>query len=158
MGMIGGYVAVDRTLIEQLAQGKRNMDDIDMEHFADLDIDKAWQAIHFVLCGTLMDGTPPKGFVVPMISKQHIDFGEYGAFYLFPEQVQEASQFLESLTEEEFQQMYDFNMLVENEIYPIHDGDHADEFFDYIAEYLQNIKTFYATIVRKEQGVVFYIA
>ncbi len=158
MGMIGGYLAVDRTLIEQLAQGKQNMDDVDMEHFADLDIDKSWQAIHFILCGELSDGTPPKGYVVPMIGGQFLEFGEYGAFYLFPEQVQEASQYLESLTEEELKNLYNFDALAKNEIYPIYDGDNGDEFFEYIAEYLQNIKTFYATMVRKEQGVIFYIA
>ncbi|WPP40065.1 YfbM family protein [Paenibacillus hunanensis] len=158
MGMIGGYLAVDRTLVEQLAQGKRNLEDIDLEDFSGLDIDKSWQALHFMLCGELVDGAPPKGYVVPMISGQFLEFGEYGAFYLFPEQVQEASRFLESLTEEELKSMYDFDVLVKEEIYPIYAGDQADEFFEYIAEYLKQIKTLYATMVRKEQGVIFYIA
>ncbi len=158
MGMIGGYLAVDRTLIEQLAQGKRKLDDIDMEDFSDLDIDKSWQAIHFVLCGELDNGMPPKGYVVPMVSDQFLEFGEYGAFYLLPEQVKEASLFLESLPEEELKNLYDFDVLVKEEIYPIYDGDNSDEFFEYIADYVKQIRVFYATMVRKEQGVIFYIA
>ncbi|WP_322903525.1 YfbM family protein [Paenibacillus campi] len=158
MGMIGAYLAVDRIVLDQLAEGKLKLEHIDCDQYADLDIDKSWQAIHFMLCNRLDNGTPPQGYVVPMISEQFLEFGQYGAFYLLPEQVQQASVFLQSLTEAELSKLYHFDVLAEAQIYPIYEGDNGAEFFEYVAEYVQQIQSFYAETVLKQQGIIFYIA
>ncbi|MEW4369006.1 YfbM family protein [Paenibacillus kandeliae] len=158
MGMIGCYMALDLIDIEKLAQGHLQPEDLDFDNERRLDIDKAWQGIHFWLCEELYDGAPPQGYIVPMRADQALLLEPYGAFYLYPQQVQQAVDWLDTMNEEQLRLLYRFSDMVSDEIYPIFEGEDEQEFYNYLHEYLLEIQKFYKQVAAAEQGVVFYIS
>jgi hypothetical protein len=157
MGMIGCYIALDNEQISQLAEGGELSEELEHDGADQLDIDKAWQGIHYLLCGSIDDGPPPLGYVVPMMDKQGIDYGDFGAFFLHHEQVAAASQALADLTEQKARQLYAFNEMVEAGVYPIVSNEDEGEFFDYIWTYLTEIRQFYQKVAAAGKGLIFYI-
>ncbi len=159
MGMLGHYTAVDNEIIRRLTEGQELLEDleIELENEDQLDIDKSWQGIHYLLCGSIDDGAPPLGYVVPMLDEQNIEFEPFGAFYLHPAQVAEASQAISGLTEERAKELYAFDKMVEDAVYPIVEGEDGAAFFDYIWTYLREIKQFYTQASAEGKGLIFYI-
>lgn len=157
MGMIGQYVAMPNELIVKLAEGSLLLNDVDLQKYEGLDIDKSWEGIHFWLTEELNDGEPPQGYVVPLRDEQYLDFGSFGAFYLFVDQVKEAAVYLERVTEDELKERYDFQTMVDEQIYPLVEGDEQQEFYDYMKVNLDEIGRFYAKSVAEGKGIVFYI-
>lgn len=66
MGMIGYYIALPEEEIQQLAARTKMLEDMDPYNRENLDIDKSWQALYYLLCEDICDGGPPLGYVVPM--------------------------------------------------------------------------------------------
>jgi hypothetical protein len=50
------------------------------EAYADLDLDKAWHGLHFLLTGTAWEGTPPLDFIVVCIAPGSVPPGFLGSF------------------------------------------------------------------------------
>ncbi|ANY69587.1 hypothetical protein BBD42_26200 [Paenibacillus sp. BIHB 4019] len=158
MGMIGIYLAVYNEQIEQIAQGELLMEEMAPDAFGKLDIDKAWQAIHYVLCEEIDNGSPPIGYVVPMLDDQALDFSEFGAFYLNHKQVTEASIAISAISEAGFRERYSLAALVENAIYPVGSDEDEQEFFDYIYANFVEIGLFYSKAATEGKGIIFYIS
>ncbi|MFS0723066.1 YfbM family protein [Paenibacillus sp. 1P07SE] len=158
MGMIGYFSAVSREEAGQLAHGGLELEDLNPYERPSLDIDKSWQAIHFVLCGDIADGEPPLGYVVPMLDAQAIEFGEFGAFYLLPGQVAEAAQALKGFTREDFRARYDIDQLASNQVYPVFTDEDSEEFFDYLATNLEAVSELYKQAAELGQGIVFFVS
>ena len=161
MGMTGSYVAVDKETLQELVSSPSVIMEIDFDDYPNLDIDKAWAAIHFVLCGSEAGGEPPLGYVVPL-RDENILGGEtndfIGIFSLAPQQVKEASEAIKGLTEKDFRAKYQFEQLMGNDIYPLIEGEDEGEFFDYIYENFKSIQEFYKSTSDSGSGVIFYIA
>src|SRR5437763_27473 len=65
MSMVACFRRVpDDKLEELLADPESIVDFLEDEGYADLDIDKAWHGIHFLLTGTAWEGSPPLDFLV----------------------------------------------------------------------------------------------
>ena len=84
MGMTGNYVLLPEETIQQIAEKKLDFFDIapPTEDNMSLDIDKSWQAIHFLLCGGLDDGEPcgPVALVTGQIAGDaDLDAGDPGS-------------------------------------------------------------------------------
>lgn len=158
MGMIGNYIAVDEAKLEAIIKCEEDILDIDPKDYAVLDIDKSWQAIQYLLCQDIDEGPPPMGYVVPMMVENAIDCDlDFGAFYLTSEQVEEGYDYLNTLDEETVKEMYDFQAMVADEVYPIATDDDEEEFYRYIYSYLMDIKAFYKEATDKGNAVIFYI-
>lgn len=158
MGMIGNYIAVDEAKLEAIIKCEEDILDIDPKDCAVLDIDKSWQAIQYLLFRDIDEGPPPMGYVVPMMTDNAIDCElDFGAFYLTSEQVEEAYDYLNGLDEETIKDMYDFQAMVADEVYPIATDDDEDEFYQYIYSYLMDIKEFYKEAADKGKAVIFYV-
>ena len=124
-----------------------------------LDIDKSWQAVHYLLCGSIDDGEPPMGYVVPIRDENFIESGmEFGAFFADAEQVREAAEYLDSLGEDELKGMFDFGAMLRDEVYPIMDEDDEDGFFEYLCGYIWKIKKFYKETAERRGAVIFYVS
>ena len=158
MGMIGNYVATDSDMLQQIENGALDLLDIDSEEHPTLDIDKSWQAIHFLLCDDIADGEPPFGYVVPMRDENALDIEmDFGAFALTSVETREAYECIKNIGEEELREKYDFQSFIDNEIYPVIDDEDMDDFFDYIYENFKSIQEFYKTASESGKGIVFYI-
>ncbi|WP_285396710.1 YfbM family protein [Lysinibacillus sp. fls2-241-R2A-57] len=161
MGMIGYYMALPEEEIQQLAAKTKVLEDLDPYNREYLDIDKSWQALYYMLCGDIIGGEPPLSYVIPMDQDNHIEFGEFGAFYLTPPQIREAYQAIDAMTRDELLEKYNYNEMLEEDIYPLY-GDaeegEAEQFFDYLYSYFNDIRKYYSKTIVEGKGLVFYIS
>ncbi|SEF71350.1 YfbM family protein [Paenibacillus sp. UNC499MF] len=161
MAMRGYYFSMDNELVQQIAAGDIALKDLKIDKYPGLDIDRTWEAIHFLLCGSIADGEPPLGYVVPITSDKGIDFGSFGAFSLRAEQVAEALQAMSELDEAQLRLRYDFPVMLKEEVYPleagIHSDEDADEFFAYLLQHFNEIRRFYSQTAAEGKGLIFYI-
>lgn len=161
MAMRGYYFAMDDSLVKQIAAGDIAIKSLKIDDYPGLDIDRSWEAIHYLLCGDISDGEPPLGYVVPLTSDNGIDFGSFGAFSLRAEQVAEALQAMSDLDEAQLRLRYDFPTMVKDEVYPLDPGTVSDEdedaFFAYILQNFNEIRRFYSQTVAQGKGLIFYI-
>ena len=159
MGMIGIYAAISGEEVQQLAKGQLLPDDMELyERKNRLDIDKAWQALGYVLTGELGGGEGPEGHVVPIQGERLLDYGDYGAFYLFPEQVREVSAAMAGMTENDFRERFAQNNPVKEQVYPVMGEEDEDEFRSYIYDYFTQLTAYYRQAAENRQGMLFYIA
>ena len=109
MGMLGNYIAVGEDELKCIRSGEMDIFDMNPEDYRTLDIDKSWQAVHYLLCGDIDDGEPPMGYVVPIRDENFIESGmEFGAFFADAEQVREAAEYLDSLDEDKLRSVSDY--------------------------------------------------
>ncbi|MDR2921105.1 MAG: YfbM family protein [Tannerella sp.] len=158
MGMIGNYIAIESDKLEQVKNNELDILDIDTDEYPSLDIDKSWQAIHFLLCGNIDDGKPPLGNVVPMRDDNWLGAEmDYGAFSITPKEVLEAYNAIKGMGEDELRQKYNFESLLENEIYPVVEDEDPDDFFDYTYANFKSIQEFYQIASENNYAVIFYV-
>ncbi|MVO98143.1 YfbM family protein [Paenibacillus lutrae] len=161
MGMRGYYFAIDDNLLQQITAGDIACKSLKIDDYPGLDIDRSWEAIHYLLCGDISDGEPPLGYVVPLTSDKGIDFGSFGAFSLRAEQVAEALQAMSELDEAQLRSRYDFPAMVKDEVYPLEPDTVSDEdedaFFAYMLQHFNEIHRFYSQTVAEGKGLIFYI-
>lgn len=157
MGMSGHYVAMSDTEIKEMIAGEVAIDRLHSADNFKLDIDKTWEAIHFVLCGEEFNGAPPLGYVVPLRLDQNVNFGDYSAFYLFSNEVAEAYESITGWDEKQLRQHYNFAQMVEQQIYPIVEDENVNELFEYILFHFSNIQKYLKEVVNQGKGIIFFV-
>ncbi|WP_195574974.1 YfbM family protein [Paenibacillus sp. 1001270B_150601_E10] len=161
MGMRGYYFALDDNLVKQITAGDIALKSLKIADYPGLNIDRSWEAIHYLLCGDISDGEPPLGYVVPLTSDKGIDFGSFGAFSLHAKQVAEALQAMSELDEAQLRLRYDFSAMVKDEVYPLEPDivseETEDEFFAYLLQNFNEIRRFFNQAVAEGKGLIFYI-
>lgn len=161
MGMQGTYFLVPEEEVAKLANGR--MDFFDLQPPTDasetLDIDKSWQALHYLFAGELDNGTPPLGYVIPMRDDLFLesDF-ELGAFYLLEEHILSAYLKIKDIQRDGFRRLYDFKALIDEEIYPFTPQDDDKKIFEYLYQNFEKIKDFYKKALDENKGIIFYIS
>ncbi|WP_238654118.1 YfbM family protein [Paenibacillus piscarius] len=162
MAIRGYYFAAEDELVEQIVADSVKLESLDLNSYPGLDIDRSWEAIHYLLCGDISDGPAPLGYVVPLHSDQGVEFGTYGAFTLRAEQVTEALDAISGMDEAQLRQMYDFQMMAEEEVYPLDPDmvadEDADEFFAYLLQFFTDIRQFYTQTAAAGKGAIFYLS
>ncbi len=159
MGMTGNYVAVDNDALQQVLDSETEIFDLDPELYPTLDIDKSWEAIHFLLCGKIDDGELPLGYIVPLHEENCMDVDmEYGAYYLNNGQVAEALSVMRGFTEESLKAKYDLKDFLDNDVYPVVEDEDENEFFEYLYDNFEAIKAFYGEVAESGRGVIFYVS
>lgn len=163
MSMIGYYFRADEDMMEKIREDsvggvvfdEKNSDNL-------MDIDKTWHAIHYTLTGTqyemeedddishlVLGGTP--------VSEE--DMG-YGPARLFTkEQVVLLNNALKEWDEALFRQNFDMEGMLEEEIYPLIEGqDNEEDFFSYVWPYFVWVKKFFQEAAEKGEYVLAFIA
>lgn len=162
MAIRGYYFAAEDELVEQIVAGSVPLESLDLKPYPGLDIDRSWEAIHYLLCGDISDGPAPLGYVVPLHSDQGLEFGSYGAFALRAAQVAEALDAISGMDEAQLRQMYDYQTMAEEEVYPLDpdavSDEDADEFFAYLLQFFTEIRQFYTRTAAAGKGVIFYLS
>jgi hypothetical protein len=159
MGMIAYYLPLDEALFECLLTGKIDAADyLGERSLAEdefFDIDKAWQGIHFLLCGDPWEGSGPLfDLILGGIELAAADSGCGPARVLSPERVKVCARAVESLDFESFRSRYDWKAFLEKEIYPRFDHDE----FDYFAYYFALLKDFFRMTAESESGLLLFIS
>lgn len=122
------------------------------------DVDKAWHAIHYMLCGEPYEGKEP-GVLVIMGGAEMGDENEYGpARGLTPAQVKEMASLLASLPPAEFAKRYAPAAMDAADIYPriwVRDGAQA---LDYILLHYKALSAYYRDMAAKGRGVFHWVS
>jgi hypothetical protein len=160
MSMTGRLRRVaDRTLQSLVDEPERIADFLDEEGFADLDIDKAWHAIHFLLTGTAWEGDPPLDFLVRggiPIGDVEIGYGPARAFT--STQVGAISSALQSFSVTQLRANYDPERMRTLEIYPHGwESASADHLDDYFLFYADELRRFLDGAVKEGEGLLVYL-
>jgi len=149
-GEIDGVLEHPETIHTRLEQGAEGA----------IDIDKSWHAIHFLLTGTAWDGTDPDGFLLQggeQVGDEDVSYGP--PRILRPHEVQRVHAFLKTIDSAELRRRYDPKAMVRAEIYPdIWDReDDMEENFEYVSQYFEDLRRFFAGAAQKEHGVAIFI-
>ncbi|ULO05913.1 YfbM family protein [Paenibacillus sp. 19GGS1-52] len=153
MGMTGQFIAVSSEVLQAIKSQELSIHSLEVG----LDIDKSWQALHYVLCGSIAEGEPPLGYIIPISSNYIGHLSDVEAFALNPGQIREALAAVEQITAAELREQYNFAEMVEQGVYPLTEDDDSEEFFDYIYENFVAIRDFYTLTAAEEQNIIFYI-
>ena len=163
MGMSGNYFRTDEETVADIRAGVRHLSDFIYDGaLADqrLDIDKAWHAIHFTLTGAPYgdEGIGVLGRLVLGGNKLLEDDDDFSAMVISADDVQAMVPALAGVSEESFREDFDVPAMLENEIYPVTEDDDADDFFEYVWDYFEEIREIFQRAAEEGQAVIFYLS
>jgi hypothetical protein len=167
MSLIGNYLRITpselRRLIGQPATLvdllTRVLDSEDGDVPADgrwLEIDEAWQGIHFLLTGRPTGGRRPLADAVLGGTPIGEELGYGPARYLDPKQVKSVAHALAKLDEEEFRSRFDAEKLRSAGIYPC-SWDNGEDDIDYLADYYTQLVDFFRQVAEAGDAMLMWV-
>lgn len=158
MGMTGMFMGASDTEIDALHQNPPEIHAfLASKRGSDLcvDVDKTWQAIHFLLTGEPHGGPLPLGFVFggEAVGEENISYGP--AQSIRSGQVSEIAAALLPLPPEVLLERYDHDICAAEEIY----GCSGDEFgvMAYIGPHYRDLRQLIFTLSERNLGLLHYI-
>jgi hypothetical protein len=122
-----------------------------------IDLDKAWHGIHFLLTGSDWEGDPPLNFLVGGGAEVgDVDLG-YGPARVFrSSEVSEICKALDRIKEDDLRERFQPDVMMKKDIYPlIWDRDPKDDdTLGYLLEYFTELKKFVSQAAEKNLGLV----
>ena len=138
--------------ITEILYSEEGQDDTDKQ----LDVDKAWHAIHYLLNGTAWDGKEPLvNAVLGGLPVGEEDVGYGPARYLRPTQVAETSKALQAISSEQLWSRFNAAAMKKAEIYP--EFERWEEDKEYICGYFENIKSFFVVAASRGDAMLLYL-
>ncbi|MDO8452452.1 MAG: YfbM family protein [bacterium] len=161
MGMIGNFKQVTPKKLEELKADPSKVSEYiykDKE-FNSLDIDKSWNAIHWLLNGSDDSFEGPLGRCVLGGTDIGLDVGYGPARYLTPEEVKETVTALKRVSNEELISRYNAEDMTADDVYPEVWGRKEEEQFnkEYILENYPLMVSYYQDAARHGNGMLIYI-
>lgn len=162
MGLIGNYIAIDESLIEEILDESISLLDLEEdEENAYIDIDKSWGGLQFVLQRAAKSTSNHIDLALPILDEKYLEVeGEdFDAYYLKAAEVKEVNKLIDVFSDEDFKRHFDFKTMIKEEVYPFSkiDKDEEEEVFDYLSFYLTEVRDFFREAAAKNQAVIFYI-
>lgn len=125
----------------------------------ELDVDKAWHGIHYLLTGTAWTGEAPVNFIVQggrEIGKVDVGYGPARA--LKSSEVREVAAALEALPPEELADRYDPEEMSRLEIYPeIWTRDPDEDWQSYLIDNYTELRNFVLRAAERGYGLLVYL-
>jgi hypothetical protein len=150
-------------IVEFLEQ-EGDADATESEAFADLDVDKAWHGIHFLLTGTAWEGEPPLDFIVSggrSIGDEDVGYGPARGFT--SKEVREIAGALSDLTSDALLARYDHATMNQLDVYPggpdgwqPRDRD-ENGLVEYLTENYEQLREFLIGAAREGEAVLIYL-
>ncbi len=137
---------------------KTEVDDI--KPVEEIDLDKSWHGIHYLLTKTAWEGDPPLNFLLCGGSEVgDIDVGYGPSRAMRAADVLNVRDALESIDRSTLETQFDPSEMTRFDIYPtIWDrASDEDDTFGYCAEYFDELKAFVARTADKKLGIVISI-
>ncbi len=168
MSMIGNFLRISSKEVEALRANPARIkkvlypdddggdtvigDDVHME------IDKAWNGIHFLLTGTAMGGNPPLGFILGGKPIGDIDVGYGPARSFNATEVRAIAEALRPLTADTLASRFDAAALRASSVYPGFDTgwNDADD-RDYLLEHYEILREFVLQTAELGAGLIVYL-
>jgi hypothetical protein len=126
----------------------------------EIDLDKAWHGLHYLLTGTAWEGTKPLNFIVSGGAEVgDIDVGYGPARVLRSNEVGELYSALGDIDENVLRERFNPEEMMNLEIYPdIWDRNpDEDDTLDYCVEYYRDLRRFLSEAVGNSMGLVVHI-
>ena len=165
MGMAGCFAPVSAARLEALRRDPDSIgeflypEDGEGEAEGSIDVDKAWQGIHYLLTGTADQGEGPQSLAVFGGEEFGPELGIGPARFLTPEQVKAVSVALAGFSEGELRANFDPQDMQDQGVYPeiiwVRDG---EESLDYLLENFRPLAEFYADAAARGDAVLQWIA
>ncbi len=165
MGMAGCFAPVSPARLEAL---RRDPDSIEEFLYPDegegeaegtIDVDKAWQGIHYLLTGTADQGEGPQSLAVLGGEEFGPEIGIGSARFLTPQQVSDVSAALAGFSESELRANFNPQDMQAQGVYPeiiwVRDGEDS---LDYLLENFWPLAEFYADAAARGDAVLQWIA
>jgi hypothetical protein len=159
MSMIGNLLALPQAELDALHAGHIPVSTYLYETRTDdiVDLDKAWNGIHFMLTGEMWGGTGPLANVIlggVPIGEEDVGYGP--ARSLTAAQASEVAQALAGISAADFRARFDAAALAEAEVYP-QIWEEGDDALDYVADYFEEARHFYQTAAEQGLAVIQFI-
>lgn len=126
----------------------------------EIDLDKSWHGIHYLLTRSDWQGDPPLNFLLCGGNEiGDIDVGYGTARLITAEDVQKVNDALKNITRSDLLQNFDPDEMTNLEIYPtIWDrASDEDDTFGYCADYFEDLKSFIARTAENGHAIVISI-
>jgi hypothetical protein len=160
MSMIAYYVSVDDAELEGLLAGS-----VDAEEFLSrclesdsrgADIDKAWAGIHYLLCGSVWEGTGPLfNAVLGGTPLGEEDFGYGPARYLRKDEAAQVFAALSGIDFSAFRPKFLSDVQGNTEIYP---GYSEEDDFNYLEYNFAHLVGFFKSAAASSSNVVLFLS
>jgi uncharacterized protein DUF1877 len=124
----------------------------------EIEIDKAWHGIHYLLTGSAWEAALPLGFVVAGGVEVGDDLGYGPARALRSDQVLEIDSALEPFTTEELRRRFDADRMSELEIYPFGWSEDPDGELEYLLAFYAELRAFVHRTAGRGAGLLAYLA
>ena len=163
MGMCAIYQEVKKEDFKKLLESDdffETIEDLEEKDGTELcDIDKMWDALHFLLNGlSALYGDPQDNILSEFIigSKCFDDDSEEFKRYIPTERVAEIADKLNEIDFQDYLKDFDMNKFAKNGIYPdIWDyTEEKEEIMEELSEHFDNLKEFYNKVAKNENIVV----
>ena len=163
MGMLAAYQEIKKEDFKTLSESDdffETLEDLEEKDGTELcDIDKMWDALHFLLNGlSALYGDPQDNILSEFIigSKCFDDDSEEFARYIPTERVAEIANKLNEIDFQDYLKDFDMNKFAENGIYPdIWDyTDEREEIMDELSISFENLRKFYNKVAENKNIVV----
>ena len=123
----------------------------------ELEIDKSWHGLHFLLTGSAEEGSPPLNFILAGGEEVGDDLG-YGPARAFrSNEVLVVDAALEPLTAQELRGRFDAERMTELQIYPFGWSDDPDGELEYLLEFYGELRAFVRRTAGCGHGLLVYL-
>jgi len=167
MGMIGNLRRLGDADLKRLLEDPElvadYLDDESSAGFgpsADVDVDKAWHGIHFLLTGTAWEGDPPLNFLVTGGAEiGDVDVGYGPARGFGSAEVAQLASALGALPSSEVRRRFLPDRMMELDVYPsIWDRDpEEDDTVGYLLAYYEDLRAFVSEAAAEGQALLVYL-
>jgi Domain of unknown function (DUF1877) len=165
MSMIGNFRALPDKELEALFAEPSRVEQLLYESLLgggsngnELDVDKAWHGLHFLLTGSAWQGTFPLNFIAAGGREVGDDLGYGPARGLTSRDVLQIDAALEPLTADELRQRFDPQRMTELEIYPFGWSDDPDSERDYLLEFYADLRGFVRRTAEHGHALLVYLS
>ncbi len=160
--MVGRYVRLSEATLKTMLSDRALLDefllpdDPDASPQQELDIDKTWHLIHFLLTGSAWEGESPLCNAVLGGAEIGEDDFVYGPpRYLTANEVSEVHEALTDISGDELWSRFDANAIQANELYA--DTEPSDEYRDYVLTAYAHLRSFFAAAASEQQAMLLYL-
>lgn len=160
MSMVCCLQAVDEYQINSLlCEPESILALLEREDNEEVDLDKAWHGIHFLLTGSAGEGQEPLCYLVKGGEQVgNVVVGYEPARVLRPEQIRNWSKALSVVSVEELHRRYSWPAMAKEKIYAVSPQEPAEEFLDYLTEYYGVLRSFVEQTSIQRKGAIVYLA
>ncbi|GBC61501.1 DUF1877 domain-containing protein [Desulfonema ishimotonii] len=124
----------------------------------EIDLDKAWHGIHYLLTGTAWEGNGPENFIIlggREIGNVDVGYGPARAFS--SGEVTQISSALHTVSDADLRKRYAPEKMDALEIYPVMYREEGESAFDDLRRHFHMLRAFIASTEKKDEGLILYL-